>query len=68
MNSIVKLSGAGTVVLSGARPSCYPAHRLAANPRVATIGGSPNGSNLNYLTIHKAPLLWISKPCAKGSS
>ena len=59
MNSIV-LSGAPTLVLSGAVPSCYQAHEEAANPRQATICKRRNVSNLNYLTINKGPFLWIS--------
>jgi hypothetical protein len=59
VNSLV-LSGAPTFVLSGARPSCYQAHERAANPRQATICERRNVSNLNYLTINRGPLLWIS--------
>lgn len=59
MNSLV-LSGASTLVLSGAGPSCYQAHQRAANPRQATICERRNLSNLNYLTINKGPFLWIS--------
>jgi hypothetical protein len=59
VNSLV-LSGAPTLVLSGAYLSCYQAHERRANPRQATICERRNGSNLNYLTFNKGPFLWIS--------
>ena len=66
MNSLV-LSGAPNLVLSGASVSCYQAHERAAKPRQATISGLRNGSNLNYLTVNKAPFLWIKDQSAGGA-
>ncbi len=47
MNCLV-LSGAPTIVLSGARVSCYQAHALPKNSSRAMRCGNRNGSNEEF--------------------